>query len=248
VKGLFSSYRWRRRFLWFSVVAVVAGAAVGIAMLWPNTAPPEPPVSKYRAALPPVPHNVTPKQQEESLALGVASRFVDTAVTRRHVDASWGLVAPEFKSGFSRKEWDTGDIPVQPYPAGQKRRWILDYSDTQGIGFQIALFPRKGAHVQPYVFLIGLHRVKGHWVVDNWQPAPSNAVAPSNPGPSTGGVIEKVTPHVTPSSTKPKEGQIWLLLPVALLSLIIVIPVMVFGINWYRGHRAEAAFKAARET
>jgi hypothetical protein len=245
VKGLFGSYRWRRRFLWFSVVAVVAGASVGIAMLWPNTAPPEPKTTNHRAYIPPAPKNVTPKKHQETLALGVASRFIDTAVTRENVDAAWSLVAPEFKSGFTRSEWDKGDIPVQPYPAGPQRRWALDYSDTQGIGFQIALFPKKGVKTEPFVFLIGLHQIRGHWVVDNWQPAPANTVAPSNPGPTTG-VIEKVTPHVTPSSTKPKEGQIWLLLPVGALSLIIVIPLLVMGLNWYRGHKAEADFNATR--
>jgi predicted signal transduction protein with EAL and GGDEF domain len=47
---------------------------------------------------------------------------------------------------------------------------------------------------------------------------------------------------VAATSAKAKESPIWLLIPVGLLSLVLVIPAAIAGVNWYRNRRAEALF------
>ncbi len=236
MKGILASYRWRRRLIWLTATAVVVSGAVAVAIIWPNTAPKEPPVSN-------VPLNVdysSPKPvrltvHDKAVALAVASRFVDTAVARKHVDRAWSLVSPQFRAGVTRKQWDTGEIPAAPYPV-REARWALDYSDSAGVGFQIALFPTKRSQAQAQVFLIGLRRLgagqRRHWVVDNWQSAPTSvSQAASAVGRGGGG-----TPRPLGNAS---EGVAWLLLPAALLSLIVLIPLGVATVGWYRGRRAE---------
>jgi hypothetical protein len=111
----------------------------------------------------------------------------------------------------------------------------------------MALFPAKGSHQNATVFMIGLHTVGSgkhrRWLVDNWQPAPITAsqVASGGVGGS-GGLLEQATPRVSATSTKAKESPIWLLLPVGLLSLIVLVPAGIAGVNWHRDRRARALF------
>jgi hypothetical protein len=241
LKGILASYRWRRRLLWLSAVAAVAGTAVAVGVIWPNTAPPEPKANGGPAHIKPEPKKIRLGSTDKAAALGVAVRFIDTAVARKDLDSSWDLISPGLRQGFTRKQWDSGNIPVTPYPAGPSKRWALDYSDESGVGFQIALFPRKGVKVDPLVFLISLH--KGHanqWLVDTWQPAPTNISATGSP--QTSGAFESALPNLRPATMKPKEGPLWLLVPLGVLSLIIIVPVGYAALNWYRGHRARVNF------
>ncbi len=241
MKGVLASYRWRRRLLWLSAVATVAGSAVAVGLIWPNTADKEPVANGGPVHIKPEPKKIHLGSSEETAALGIAVRFIDTAVVRKNLDSSWDLAAPALRQGFTREQWDSGNIPVTPYPAGPQKRWALDYSDESGVGFQIALFPRKGVHEDPLVFLISLHQ--GHhkqWLVDNWQPAPTNISATGSP--QTSGAFESALPNLSPGSTKPKESPIWLLVPLSVLSLIVIVPVAYGAVNWYRGHRARVNF------
>jgi len=228
--------------MWLTGTSAVAAGAVVVALQWPNTAPKEPPVSTiplhidYRP-----PKAVKLKLHDRAMALGVASKFIFTAVARKNIDRSWTLVAPEFRAGLTRRQWDTGNIPVVPYPVGQAR-WKLEYSDVEGVGFQMGLFPPKGVHQRPQVFLIGLHQLKsgteGQWVVDSWQSAPIRSSQAAG-GSGGGNVVEQASPQLSGGS-KARESAAWLLLPVGLLSLIVVLPLGIGGVNWYRGRRAQA--------
>jgi hypothetical protein len=245
VKGVLASYRWRRRLVWLTAVAVLAAGAVAVALVWPNTAPKEAPVSNIPLHIdyrPPKP--VRLRLHDKAVALAVASRFIDTAVARKDIDSSWNLVAPEFRSGLTRKQWDTGNMPVVPYPF-REARWKLDYTDAEGVGFQIALLPTKGSHLRAQVFLIGLHAVRSgkrrRWLVESWQSAPTRGLqAGAAVGNGSGSVLEQVTPRLSPAFSKPKESAAWLLLPVGLLSLIVLIPLGIASVNWYRDRRARA--------
>lgn len=248
VKRVLASYRWRRRIIWLTVTAAISTGAVVIGFTWSNTAPYEStaPTGPLKLTYSP-PKAVRLRLHDKALALAVVSRFIDTAVARKNVDRSWGLVAPELRAGVTRKEWDTGSMPFSPYPVAGAR-WRLLYSDVQGIGFSVALFPAKGSHQSAQVFMIGLHPVESRshrrWLVDTWQAAPTSGAtgggAQTAGGSGVGGVLESVSPKVS-NFGKAKESPIWLLLPVGLLSLIVLIPVGIAGANWYRGHRAERA-------
>jgi hypothetical protein len=248
VKGVLASYRWRRRLIWMTVTAGVVGGALAIGFTWPNTAPhenSEPSGGPVKITLPP--KKVPLKSRERAAALAVASKFIDTAVARNNVDDAWGLVTPTMRAGFTRKQWDTANLPgIAPFPVASAR-WRLQFSDVKGIGFTIALFPTKASHQQASVFMIGLHKVgtrkHRHWLVDNWQAAPTTAgLLASGGGGSDGGVLDQITPGVTATSAKAKESPIWLLIPVGLLSLALIIPAGIAGTNWYRDRRARALF------
>ena len=248
MKRVLASYRWRRRLLWLTVTAGVVGGALAIGFIWPNTAPPEntkPTGGPIKIAAPP--KKVPLKVRERAAALAVASRFIDTAVARKNVDRAWGLVTPTLRAGYTRKQWDTANLPgIPPFPVAEAR-WRLQFSDEKGIGFTMALFPTKASHQQAAVFMIGLHKVGAgkhrHWLVDNWQAAPTTASqVMSGGGGSAGGVLDQVTPRVTATSAKAKESPIWLLIPVGLLSLALLIPAGIAATNWYRDRRARALF------
>jgi hypothetical protein len=231
-----------------TVTAGVVGGALAIGFIWPNTAPPEntkPTGGPVKIAAPP--KKVPLKVRERAAALAVASRFIDTAVARKNVDRAWGLVTPTLRAGYTRKQWDTANLPgIPPFPVAEAR-WRLQFSDEKGIGFTMALFPTKASHQQAAVFMIGLHKVGAgkhrHWLVDNWQAAPTTASQVMGGGAgSAGGVLDQVTPRVTATSSKAKESPIWLLIPVGLLSLALLIPAGIAGTNWYRDRRARALF------
>ena len=231
-----------------TVTAGVVGGALAIGFIWPNTAPPEntkPTGGPIKIAAPP--KKVPLKVRERAAALAVASRFIDTAVARKNVDRAWGLVTPTLRAGYTRKQWDTANLPgIPPFPVAEAR-WRLQFSDEKGIGFTMALFPTKASHQQAAVFMIGLHKVGAgkhrHWLVDNWQAAPTTASQVMSGGAgSAGGVLDQVTPRVTATSAKAKESPIWLLIPVGLLSLALLIPAGIAGTNWYRDRRARALF------
>jgi len=215
-------------------------------VLWPNTAPEEQqPPSNVKVKLEKEPRPVRLKAPDKRDALDVVTRFLYTAVARKHVDRSWKLVAPELRAGFTRKQWATQDIPVVPFPV-QSARWRLEYSDERGVGFSVALFPTRESHQRAQVFLVGLHTIgkekRQHWVIDDWQAAPSQGLqmVGSGSGGGTGGVLEQTSPNVN-ASGKRSESAAWLLLPLGLLSLVIIIPLMIGGVNWYRGYRADRA-------
>ncbi|TML50834.1 MAG: hypothetical protein E6G23_00185 [Actinobacteria bacterium] len=248
MKRVLASYRWRRRLIWMTVTAGVVGSALAIGFIWPNTAPPEntkPTGGPVKIAAPP--KKVPLKVRERAAALAVASRFIDTAVARKNVDRAWGLVTPTLHAGYTRKQWDTANLPgIPPFPVAEAR-WRLQFSDAKGIGFTMALFPTKASHQQAQVFMIGLHKVGAgthrHWLVDNWQAAPTTASqVASGGGGATGGVFDQISPRVSATSAKAKESPIWLLIPVGLLSLALLIPAVIAGTNWYRDRRARALF------
>jgi hypothetical protein len=243
-----ASYRWRRRLIWLTVTAGVVGGALAIGFTWPNTAPPEhtsPEGGPINVA--PEPKKVALKTRERVAALSVASRFVDTAVARNNVDRAWELVTPTMRAGYTRKQWDTADLPgIPPFPVASAR-WRLQFSDEKGVGFTLALFPTKASHQQAQVFMIGLHKVGAgthrHWLVDNWQAAPTTGgLTASGGGSGGGGMLDQISPRVTATSSKAKESPIWLLIPVGLLSLALLIPAGIAGTNWYRNRRARALF------
>ena len=223
----------------------MVAAVVGVVVLWPNTAPEEQqPPSNVVAPIEKEPKPVPLKAPDKKDALVVITQFLYTAVARKHVDQSWNLVAPELRAGFTRKQWATQDIPVVPFPV-QSARWRLEYSDERGVGFSVALFPTKSSHQRAQVFLVGLHTIgnvnRRHWVVDDWQAAPSQGLQMvSGPGGGAGGLLEQTSANVHLSG-KSSESAAWLLLPLGLLSLVIIVPLLIGGVNWYRGYRADRA-------
>jgi hypothetical protein len=102
----------------------------------------------------------------------VAGRFIVTAVARRSLAESYELTHPELRQGLSLREWETGNIPVQYYPADaiDKATFKIDESHSDEALLEVALVPKQGADVKPQIFFIGLKKVKGKWMVNYWAP------------------------------------------------------------------------------
>src|SRR5262245_66586280 len=71
-----------------------------------NTAHPNRPVPSNQPAEVPV-KRVTVKPAKQALATII--KFVDTAVARKHLAASWPLTAPELRQGFTLRQWKPGN-------------------------------------------------------------------------------------------------------------------------------------------
>ena len=239
MKGILASYRWRRRLAWLAaIVVLLAGAiAAGFAsgLRWNVTYKPQGPSNIPAHIDNTSPKPVRLKHRDEESMLAVASKFVDSAVARKQVDRSWDLASSELRSGFTRKGWDAGELPVSPYPVG-KAKFRLEYEDTEGVGVSVSLSPAKGSRDAPGDYLIGLHPLgsgkRRHWVVDYWQSVPTGAAV---------GSVSRSPVSGTKSVGTFKEGKIWLLVPAGLLSLIVLIPVGIATVHWYRRRRADRA-------
>jgi hypothetical protein len=117
----------------------------------------------------------TVKLSEEQRQL--ARKFIQTAVLRQNLDAAYSIVHPDIRGAMTRKEWDTGAIPVVYYPA---RNWktaafVVDYSYQTSALIEVDLVAKKGADERPHLlFYLGFKRAgdkpNGRWLVNYWQP------------------------------------------------------------------------------
>ena len=73
------------------------------------------------------PDKKVPLSKEE---VALARRFIKTAVERRDLNAAYTIVHPDLKGTLTRKEWDTGNIPVVSYLArnADTAAFSVDYS------------------------------------------------------------------------------------------------------------------------
>jgi hypothetical protein len=181
MSALLSSPRFVRRASWLAGLVLLAGVvAFGVAYfgdsgsgsantpLRPNEPVPNPTPTTAPARSVPLP----------KAARVVAGEFVLTAVTRENLAKAWKLVDPQSvlrDCGGHRctyKEWLSGNIPVQPYPAKalDKASFSIEESYPDFVVLQVALLPKDGADVEGQIFWISLKKVKGHWLVDEWSP------------------------------------------------------------------------------
>jgi hypothetical protein len=148
---------------WLAAAVLVAGIVAFAITRYDNTSP-----------APPPPHRAAPLTAAE---LQVAHAFLDTAVARKHLDRAWGIVAPELKQGMSLEEWNTGTIPVVPYPVGDANVTLKPVgSFTDVAQLRVTFVPHAGTKAAAATFMLGLRNVDGHWLASAWQP--SSPVAP----------------------------------------------------------------------
>ena len=217
--GRLSSPRFRRRALKLSGLAAVAGAAAVVSILFWNTGhsydspvrPNEP------AVVPPVSHSVALSERERRQVLDTAAHFVRTAVRREHTAESFDLVSEQLRSGFTRREWAKGNIPVQPYPV-DAARWKMDYTYEEEIGLSVYVIPRRGEQLSPMVFLLSLTRApSGDWVVDSWVPRPGSTGSSPPAGQSWSSAAAPSSAASTTAAPSGRISGIWLTVPVLLL-------------------------------
>jgi len=176
--GFFGSPRNQRRLLWLSGGVFGIGLIVFISVFVLRGSPgPSSPIST-------VPAQTAAKQVKappDPQAFKVARKFIETAVLRKNLDAAYPIVNSEIKGGLSKKQWETGNIPVIGYPAGNSKTAAFEvlWSYKTQLMTVVDLVAKKGAHVRPHLpFFLGLVRAdnkpNGKWLVNyfeaDWSP------------------------------------------------------------------------------
>jgi hypothetical protein len=109
--------------------------------------------------------------------------FVNHAVKRSDIGASYGVVTPTLRGGMSRKAWSRGDIPVYPFPAKGTRfhGWTLSYVTRDEVAVDLLLYSRPETNLGGIVFHVYLHPAGRRWLVDSFMPAATFAPLGNKP-------------------------------------------------------------------
>jgi hypothetical protein len=168
--------------------------------------------------------------------------FVNHAVKRQDVAASYDVVAPELKTGMTRKEWAKGDIPAYPYPArGISHGWTILYVTRDEVAANLILRPKPGVKMRGILFNIYLRPVHGKWLVDSFMPAATintelfggkarvTSVRDFSPGAQSGG-----------RHGKPRVSSDVAYIPLAILGLVLIglVGALAYGALRYRPRAA----------
>jgi hypothetical protein len=254
------SYRWRRRLL-FLLIPVVAAPLIylGVHLSTPG--------NPGNANGPVVPDYKQPKKArftkaEQRKVRRVLATFIRSAVARENPSSSWDLAAPSLKEGVTRKEWNRGDLPVVPYPALHKGlgQWdYVEYSYRNSVGLEVFLFPKPGSGYSALTADVELVRHNGRWLVDYWMPKKFHGPpALARSGKTTRKASgkrrhqpQKASPNAEamPDETSPRQSRAYWAIPIALLSLIIIVPLVLGSVHWRRNRKAArdyAAWQASR--
>ena len=94
---------------------------------------------------------------------------------------AYALAGPQIKQGQTMKEWMTGNIAVVPYPVDSidYAPMKIDYSYANEALIEVALLPTDKAQkqgVRSQLFMAGLKKINGKWVVNEWTPRSSPPV------------------------------------------------------------------------
>jgi hypothetical protein len=168
-----SSPRFQRKLFWVGGSLLTAGlTAAVVTLVW--TSPKARPIPPYHGKVQvPAANKTVPF---ERAAAKVGERFIETAVARKHLAESWTLIDATLKSNFTLKRWETGAIPVVPYPADTTHAAPVkvEYSYRDSVLLLILLQPKHGITAKPQLFHLGLHAFGNgksrHWLVDYWAP------------------------------------------------------------------------------
>ena len=176
---LLSSPRFVRRASWIAGLVLLAGLVAFTVAYIGNTGDT---VDTPVRVGDPVP-NPTGSQSEQAVPLDrqarvVAGEFVLSAVTREDLPKAWKLMHPDsvlLDCGGHRctyKEWISGNIPVQPFPAAalDTASFAIEESYPDTVVLQVALLPKDGSEVKGQIFWISLKKKDGNWLVDEWSP------------------------------------------------------------------------------
>jgi hypothetical protein len=122
------------------------------------------------------------------LARYVAGQYIVATMARKDLKLSWKLTHPSLKKGYTYKDWLSGNIPVQYYPAEavDGASFKVQFSHPNDVLLNVYVFS-KDKNVKTQSFFIelkpaGVGAAK-HWLVS--YVAPSSGAVPALP--SVGG-------------------------------------------------------------
>jgi hypothetical protein len=166
--------------------------------------------------------------------------FVNSAIKRRNVAASYNLVTPNMRYGVTRADWNTGDLPVYPFPARGTRfhNWTVDFVKPNHIGIELMLASR-GRSDDSIQYFGEVKKLHGRWLVDSFSPSATfgggsvagphdyAASAGGGGGGDNGGMA-----HI---------GSDWIALPVGILGGSLLLLLGWLGYVFVRNKRRERA-------
>ena len=178
------------------------------------------------------------------------------AVAREDPAKAWDVAGPDVRSGLTRKQWDTGAIPVVNYPAARKGlgSWsYVKYSYTNTVGLEVFVFPKPGSGYSAMTADAEVVKDRdGRWQVNYWMPerfhGPAavstkqvKAAKKAARAATTKSTTQKTAAAAPPPAAQPtRTTGLWLALPIGILSLIIVAPLVLLLVAWLRNRRAAA--------
>lgn len=167
-------------------VAALVFVAGGIAFLiayYGNTSTIKHPVT--RAGTPVDASKNPPSVPLPKSARYVAGEYIVATMTRKNLPLSWKLTHPSLKKGYTYKEWLTGNIPVQYYPAEAvgAASFKIQYSHPNDVLLNVYVFS-KDKNVKTQSFFIELKPVGAgaakHWLVSYVAPSSGAVMVQSN--------------------------------------------------------------------
>jgi hypothetical protein len=250
---ILKSPRWRRRLLKVAVVlALIPLVYIGIRLSTPG--------SPENANGPEVPNYVQPKRSpftasEKRAVRPVLADFIRYAVAREDPARAWDVAGPDLRAGFTRKEWDTGNLPVVNYPAADRGlgTWsYVKYSYTNTVGLEVFVFPKPGSGYSAMTADAEVVKERdGRWFVNYWMPErfhgpPALSAKQLKAARKTARSFKKKSKSTTQKTAAPepvaaqptRTRGVWLLVPIGLLSLIILAPLTMLLVGWFRNRRA----------
>lgn len=103
-------------------------------------------------------------------------KFIMLAVARENVGATWNIVAPGMKRGYTYAMWKSAkSLPIVPYPVRSvdDASYDLREADSQGILVDVGV-TSKANEQKPATFEIGLVPARkgdaSRWLVNYWMP------------------------------------------------------------------------------
>jgi hypothetical protein len=118
-----------------------------------------------------------PARAVDPEARAVARLFVLTAVARKHLRLAYYLAGPQIRQDLTLAEWETGAIPVVPYPVDPKRlaEPKVEFVHPAETEFRVLVWSRTHPAESQY-FVIALIKTPSGWLVNTWAPAAQGAV------------------------------------------------------------------------
>jgi hypothetical protein len=169
-------------------------------------------------------------------------RFVPAAIARRDPGSVRPYVTPNLWSQATPAQWRAGSIPVPPYdPAGTTfHGWSTLYSYARLIGVRLTLQPRR-ARDPVGSFLVNVKRVGPRWLVDQiYEEGLHGGAAPAPTAPKSAAATTAKADH----GLHGQIGGIWLFVPLGLLSLVVIVPAVLFARQWWQDSRVKRRHRA----
>jgi hypothetical protein len=211
-----SSPRFRRRLFWGTgLVGVVAFVTVAAILIGNTGKSNQTPLTNERAWVYKEPKKVVLTSADRRELFETASRFIRTAVARKHLDTAWEMLGPEMRAGQTRKSWNTGFNNVIPFPAVGIANWDVLYAYKNDVAIDLAVVGAKNSEWAGKTFTIELKHYKSHphnWLVASWVPK----------GVGGSRQIRSVASQPPPPPVKAVLSPKWLLAPLVILGSLLL--------------------------